>query len=221
MTRRAALTIEYGLLWLGLPAAAGAARLWIHLPILPLLWIVTAACLVSLLRDRSFHRRELWNIAALSDHWKPIALRFAVLGPMMFAAVWWLTPDMLLAFPKRNPGFWAVVMVAYPILSVYPQGIVWRSFLLHRYAALSDRPRVRWLAAAIAFGWLHVIFLNGQAPLLTLVGGYMFARTHQRSRSLVVSSIEHAMYGCCLFTAGWGWYFYHGSQQFVHATLGR
>jgi hypothetical protein len=212
MTHRARLWTEFVVLWLGLPTGLAVATWYTMVPIIPALWILAIACLVLLRADRTYANGELWNIGAVREHWRPILLRYLLAAPFIFLAVGLATPDRLLSFVLERPIIWAIVMVLYPILSVYPQGIVWRAFVLHRYAALAEHPRARRLLSAVAFSWLHVIFLNPIAPALTFIGGYLFARTHERSRSLAVSSIEHALYGMTVFTAGWGWFFYHGAR---------
>jgi len=103
-------------------------------------------------------------------------------------------------------------MIAYPLVSVYPQGLVLRAFLMHRYRPLFRSRWTRIAVSAVAFSFMHIILRNPVAVGLTLIGGVLFADTHLRSRSLVVSSVEHAMYGCLLFTVGWGRYFYHGAN---------
>jgi hypothetical protein len=45
--------------------------------------------------------------------------------------------------------------------------------------------------------------------LLTLAGGWLFARRFQRTRSLLVASVEH---GVLAFTIGLGDLFYHGTM---------
>ncbi|WP_423804206.1 hypothetical protein [Nitrosomonas nitrosa] len=47
----------------------------------------------------------------------------------------------------------------------------------------------------------------------TFVGGIMFAYTYHRHRSLLLASIEHALYGCFVFTIGLGWFFYHAAGR--------
>ena len=70
-------------------------------------------------------------------------------------------------------------------------------------------------ASAIAFGYAHIILENIFAMILSTIGGLFFARTYARHHSLAMVSIEHAAYGCLLFTIGLGYYFYGGAVQ-VH-----
>ena len=218
MTRKSALVMEYVLLWIALPAGLAASRSVWEWPVIVVLWIITTGCLVCLLRDRSFDRTELWNAKAVPRHIKPVLIRYAILGPLLFLVAWRFLPDWFLGFPRAKPLLWLAVMVGYPIISVYAQGIVWRSFMLHRYREVGPT-WVNIALATVAFSWLHVVFLNPIAPALTLVGGLLFATTHVKSRSLLVSSIEHALYGCTMITAGFGPYFFHGSQKFIQRLL--
>jgi membrane protease YdiL (CAAX protease family) len=104
--------------------------------------------------------------------------------------------------------------VLYPVVSVYPQGVLYRAFFLHRYAGLLPATPAGELALLVAsgaaFGFLHIIFRNPLAVVLTFFGGILFAWRYKETESLSVSSFEHALYGCWLFTVGLGQYFYHG-----------
>jgi membrane protease YdiL (CAAX protease family) len=96
-------------------------------------------------------------------------------------------------------------------VSVYPQEVIWRAFMFHRYRSLFRR---RWAiigASAIAFGHAHIVFHNWLAVGLCVIGGVLFARTFDRSRSTLAAWIDHALYGCLVFTIGIGRYFYSGS----------
>jgi len=105
---------------------------------------------------------------------------------------------------------WAAVMILYPVLSVYPQGIIYRSFLMHRYAPILPSGIVLIFVSAAAFAFMHIIFRNPLAVALTFAGGILFAWRYSTTGSLFTSSLEHALYGCWLFTIGLGQYFYHG-----------
>jgi hypothetical protein len=77
------------------------------------------------------------------------------------------------------------------------------------------------LANSLAFAWAHAFFLNGLAPVLSLVGGVLLALTWQRSRSFAAVCLEHALYGQIVFTVGIGWFFYTGSTHAVAELVGR
>ena len=61
-------------------------------------------------------------------------------------------------------------LFSYPILSVYPQGIVYRGFFFHRYRKLFPDRRLLILASALVFGYGHVIYDEPATVGLTMVG---------------------------------------------------
>jgi len=179
-------------------------------PIIPALWVLTAYCLFLLLRDPSFDRTLLWNSAALHTRWLRIFLLFLVLAGLIAAGIYSLHPDWLFVLVRNTPWFWLLVMVLYPVLSVYPQGIVFRAFFFQRYRQLFGSPTAIVIASALAFAFAHIVFRNWIAVGFTLIGGIIFARRYGQSRSLLTSSFEHALYGCWMFTVGLGDFFYRG-----------
>ena len=97
-------------------------------------------------------------------------------------------------------------MIFYPLLAVYPQELIYRAFLFRRYRSLFPSEKAMIHASALVFGFGHIIYGNVPAVVLTLIGGYLFALTYQRSKSILTVSIEHAhaLYGCLLYTVGFG-----------------
>ena len=178
----------------------------------PALWVWGLFCLALLLRDRGFERRQLWNLRGLRQELRPMLLRFAVLGTLIVLTVILLAPDSLLSLPRNNPGLWVTIMVAYPLASVYPQEVIFRAFFFRRYVALFGERWAMLVASAVAFGFVHIIFRNPIAISMTLVGGVLFSITYARSRSVLAASVEHALYGCLIFTIGIGSYFYTGAR---------
>src|SRR5262249_36132012 len=136
---------------------------------------------------------------------------FALITAIGVVAVLWYAPGAFLSLPRSNPSLWGLIMILYPVLSVYPQGVIYRLFLFERYRSLFGD---RWgivLASAVAFGFVHVVFRNPLAVALTVPAGVLFAMRYWRTGSLAASSFEHALYGCAIFTIGLGRWFYHGA----------
>jgi uncharacterized protein len=104
-------------------------------------------------------------------------------------------------------------MVLYPTLSVYPQGIVYRVFMFERYRALFGASWGIVVASAAAFVFVHIVFRNPLALVLTFLGGVLFGLRYWQTGSLFVSSFEHALYGCAIFTIGIGRSFYHSAMR--------
>ncbi len=184
--------------------------LWPLHPFL-LLLPVLGWCLVILLSDRCFDRARLWNVRGLRRDIGRILLVFVFGAAALASIVVLFEPQLLFGFVRVRPGLWALVMIFYPVVSVYPQEMVYRTFFFHRYRDLFPG-RWRMIAAsATTFGFMHIIFENGYAVILSLVGGWLFAQTYDRSRSTLAAVVEHGLYGCCIFTIGLGRYFYHGA----------
>ncbi|HQT67877.1 MAG TPA: CPBP family intramembrane metalloprotease [Acetobacteraceae bacterium] len=139
---------------------------------------------------------------------RSIIRRFVLYGLLLAFASRLLSPSHFLDLPRHRPILWLAIMLLYPLLSVWPQEMIYRQLLFRRYGALfSDRWSVI-LASAIAFGFAHIIFRNPVAVLLTLIGGLLFAHSYDRHRSLGLVWFEHSLYGCLIFTIGLGRFFF-------------
>lgn len=209
---RVRLAAEFAVVFAALPWAYAQGFVRVHL-FLALL-AMASACAVALLRDRTFDRRQLWNAAGMRGHRGRIALGFGLAAAALTGLVLALDGEDFLRLVRERPGLWALIMVCYPLLSVYPQEVIYRAFLLHRYRLLfrSEWSRIAASAGAFAFG--HVMFKDWWiAAGLTLLGGAMFAFTYLRTRSTLAAAIEHALFGCFLFTVGLGEYFYLGAAR--------
>ncbi|MDX1388111.1 MAG: CPBP family intramembrane glutamic endopeptidase [Acidobacteriota bacterium] len=207
--REAWLFAEYVVLFVGAPLAYVSDL--IPLPPIPALWILSGACLAILLGARDFDRRRLWNARRLRVRLLRALLPFLFAAPLLFVMTATVAPEKLFGMIRERPVLWGTLMVLYPVLSVYPQGLVYRAFIFHRYRPLFRNRWMRIVASALAFSMVHVIFENWIAPLLTLAGGLLFAWTYARTRSALVASFQHALFGCFSFTIGLGWFFYYAA----------
>lgn len=138
-----------------------------------------------------------------------VGLRFAGAAVALVVAVHFACPERLFDWPRTRPELWVTVLVAYPLLSVLPQEVLYRRFFFGRLRALRVDDRVIALASAAAFGLVHLIYRNAPAVALSLIGGWFFADTYRRSGSLALVCIEHALYGALVFTIGLGDNFSH------------
>jgi membrane protease YdiL (CAAX protease family) len=213
------LIIEFLALFVTLPLAYRFSPA--RIPALPVLWVVAGYAWWRLLMDPRFDRAKLWNLGQLPGRLGVILGIFAVVAFAIWLGVRRFAPDLEWSFVRQHPALWAVVMVAYPVLSVYPQGLLYRAFFFERYATLFPGKWTMILASAVAFAFLHVIFRNWLAVALTFAGGLLFAVRYAETGSLATSSFEHALYGCWLFTVGLGQYFYHGTIATVGTVMRR
>lgn len=176
----------------------------------PAIWLLGLYAWVALRRSAGGDRRELvrlprgsvWVSAGLT------ALAWVALAGSLLLA---LNPEALFGFPRRSPGVWLVVMIGYPLLSVPGQEIAFRSLVFARLEALlpGRLGAVVWAQAGL-FAWAHIVMWNWWAVLFCMIGGVLIGRTYARHRSLPLAIAQHALYGCLMFTVGWGQYFVAG-----------
>jgi membrane protease YdiL (CAAX protease family) len=185
-----------------------------RIPAIPMLWALMAYCLFILLHDPRFDRASLWNTLPFGRYALAILALFAAAAAIGIVLVRrFASPDLFLNLPRTNPRLWMLVMILYPVLSVYPQGIVYRAFVFERYRDLFGPPWAIVAASAFAFAYVHIVFRNSLALGLTLLGGILFGIRFLQTDSLFVTSFEHALYGCFMFTVGVGRSFHHASAR--------
>lgn len=198
--------LEWTLVFLGLPWLIALEVVLI--PKLLALALVAVAAVVILWKDPTYSFRKDW--AGRKDHpgWKRLVLKSAVVAAFFVILVLLLHPEQLFAFPRQNTGLWMTLMVVYPLFSAFPQEVIYRSFYFHRYRRIFGSSILLTLTSAFTFAFLHIIYDNWWALLLSFAGGVIFALTYRKNRSLLLTATEHAIYGCLMFTIGLGSYFY-------------
>ena len=139
-------------------------------------------------------------------HWLLLRLMLSTGGLLLAVLV--LNPQQLFNLPGRQPGLWALILLLYPFISALPQEFAYRTFYFWRYAALFPQPRIMVASNALAFSFLHLMYDNWVAVVLSLIGGVYFALTYQQSGRLIFPWLEHSLYGQIIFTIGLGQYFY-------------
>ncbi len=177
---------------------------------IPLLLVFGAAAFGYLRRNAP---GNLWRASALRPALPSMLTLWVIAAVAMIAVVAWLLPDDLFNLPREQAVIWAAVAVFYPLLSVYPQELIFRGFLMHRYAPVFGTGPGIIAASAAAFGFVHIIYGSIVSVVLTLAAGWLFARRYQRTQSLLAVSVEHALYGVLAFTVGLGDFFYHGANR--------
>lgn len=207
---------EFVLLYVGIPFL-----LTIFLParmLLPCLWIMCIGVLFYMRRDRSFNSRSLISWTGLRYFVRKPLPRIFLAALLLTGSLALYRPAQLLRLPRSSLMLWLTIMLLYPLLSVAPQALIFRSLYLHRYGGLFSRRSVRIGVGALVFSLAHLPFLNLWSLVLTAPGGWFFLDTYERTGSLPLSWLEHAIYGNLIFTLGWGAWFYHGGTQALLAS---
>jgi uncharacterized protein len=203
------LVVEASFLFIALPAA-----MYVHTTQLGLaitLWMATLYAIVNLSRYKDFSWEKAWQGKTWPLKARQFALlRFIIATPLIVALTFYLAPDRLFVFPTQHTILWLIVMVLYPLLSTMPQEILFRTFFFHRYQKLFSGAPALIVINALGFGFVHIVFHNWVAPVLSILGGLSFAYSYNQHKSLKWVVIEHAAYGCMIFTIGLGFYFVNG-----------
>lgn len=220
LTSKPYLYAELLILMLAIPAAIYKFDLIRYM--LPMLWVIAFYCWQVHRRTTDRRWRDDWDSSKLRwEFIRPIVIRFALCAAFLAIATWMLMPERFLSLLLQKPAFWLLIMIAYPILSVLPQEIIFRQFFFERYKAIFKTRELTIIASGLAFGMAHIIFQNWVAPLLTAVGGILFALTYAKHRALSLVSLEHALFGDFIFTIGLGYYFYHGTVGALAVATGQ
>jgi len=85
--------------------------------------------------------------------------------------------------------------IVYSFLSVTAREFTYRTFFFHSYCELFNSTAIFLITNAFLFALAHIMFENTVVLLMTFVGGLFFAYTYDKTKSLLVVSIEHAIYG--------------------------
>lgn len=210
--RNLLLWTEFALLYFFLPLFYA-----FHRQSSPLLFLVLMglAGVIFLYKNRSFRNKFFLNKKGWIRDLPRILRLFAViaLGLLLFTAL--VYPHALFNCPRNHFSLWLSLMVIYPLLAVYPQELIYRAFLFHRYGELLPKKRHLIHLSATAFAFGHIIYFHPLSIILTFFGGYLFSWTYFKTRSLLAVSFEHALYGCLLYTIGLGQFFYTGFDQLI------
>lgn len=211
LERRVWLLCELVLFYVGAPFA----MLWVihtyHIPLFVVLQPVLLAFIAYLLWDDGFRLSRELSIGIKVRTLVIILAVFLVLGSAITLATYLRFPNRFFAFPMYRPDLWQFVILAYPMASVLPQELVYRTFFFHRYGPLFGE--ARWVAIAVnglLFGLGHVIFDNVIAVVGTAVAGVLFAYRYETTRSFWAVWLEHSLYGALVFTVGLGGFFFTG-----------
>ena len=212
-TRKMLIWVEFGLLFFLVPYYYA-----FHHESSPLVFLLLLGLfgLFYLYKSRSFRNEFFLNKQGWMRDLPRILLIFALMAVLLFAFTFFVYPECLFYCPTHHFTIWLSLMVMYPLLSVYPQELIYRAFLFHRYGQHLPQQKHVIHLSAITFSFGHIIYFHPLSIILTFFGGYLFAWTYARTRSLLAVSFEHALYGCLLYTIGLGRFFYTGFDKLIN-----
>ena len=191
-----------------------ASLLFVALPIIMAFpisaWVKLVSALAAVIyvvatlyTNKQFNRDVLISLGN-RPQWRRVLIKFGLFALVSTVLVAYFLPDKLFVVPFEYTLMWLAISVFYVVFSVYPQELIYRQFFFFRYRVLVEKESVFIALNAMLFCLAHLLFWNSIVLALTLAGGFLFAYTFSRSRSLMFTSIEHSFYGVWLFTLGIG-----------------
>ena len=174
------------------------------LPKFSVLIMLSIFAMTIVLSKREVYKKNLLSFKINPTTQKKIVKRFLVLIPAVFILSAILTPSQLFRYPVKEPINWVLTAPIYSLFSALPQEILYRVFFFQRYKPIFRKKSTLFLANALAFSFLHIIYNNPVAPILSFAGGYLFSSTYNDTGSLPITALEHSIYGYFIFTAGLG-----------------
>ncbi len=144
------------------------------------------------------------NLTHLKKHFKIILIRGLVIIITTIIFVWFTDKNVLFYVPQNNPRLWGIILFVYSFFSVFPQELMYRTFYFSRYKSIFKNTTWLIFINALVFSIAHVLFKNTLVLLITFIGGLLFALSYYKTKSTMYVTLEHAIYGCWLFTVGMG-----------------
>lgn len=136
--------------------------------------------------------------------WKTTLIKLVIIAVVTTLYMWLVDATNLYVVILNKPLLWVVILFVYSFFSVYPQELIYRTFFFQRYQSLFKNDTFFLIINAALFSLAHIFFKNTLVLFLTFIGGLLFAFTFKKTKSTLLVSIEHAIYGCWLFTVGMG-----------------
>lgn len=136
--------------------------------------------------------------------WKRTLIQLIIIVILTTIYMWFIDRNNLFVVILNKPWLWIGILFVYSFFSVYPQELIYRTFFFQRYRSLFKSEVLFIVVNAIVFSLAHIFFRKGLVMIITFVGGILFALTFKKTKSTLLVSIEHAIYGCWLFTVGMG-----------------
>jgi membrane protease YdiL (CAAX protease family) len=180
---------------------------FIPVPLLLILLALGITVHLFLRYDPAFDRNNFYNWKSGKKEIGRIILLFVPMAAIMVVLIWQTDRTKLFYLPSTNPLFLLMISIFYPVFSVVPQGLAYRALFFHRYGNLFPGNTLRIVISAILFSFGHILYKNALVLLLAFFAGLIFAYRYYKTKSLMISVLEHSLYGVWLFTCGLGYFF--------------
>jgi uncharacterized protein len=169
-----------------------------------ILFLLALVALLILYCDQNFDKKRLFRFNCKKIQLLTIIWRFGISSAGFLLLILIFSPNSFSQIPLNKPLPWIASSISYLSMSVIPQELLYRAYLFHRYRSLFKGKLLPIVMSTLSFSFAHIVYGNFFAFSLTLIGGYFFSVTYQKSRSLIITVAEHFMYGMLIFSSGLG-----------------
>jgi membrane protease YdiL (CAAX protease family) len=169
-----------------------------------ILFLLAIISLLLLCCDRNFDKKVFLRFHCTKNQLLTIFWRFGLSSAGILLLILIFSPNSFSLVPLNKPLPWIASSISYLSMSVIPQELLYRAYLFHRYRLLFKGKLLPIVISTLSFSFAHIVYENYFALGLTLIGGYFFSVTYQKSRSLIITVVEHFMYGMLIFSSGVG-----------------
>lgn len=160
-------------------------------------------CLWLSINQQLFSKKDFFQLQQ-HRYWKKIVVYFFLIAFSTTFLVWKFLPENFFVVVKKAPLFWIGLILFYCIFSVYPQELLYRLFFFKRYATITSSTSFLISINILIFPLAHLFFHSWLVLLITIIGGVLFSISYHKTKSLLVTFLEHSLYGSWLFTVGMG-----------------
>ncbi|MFT6361314.1 MAG: membrane protease YdiL (CAAX protease family) [Candidatus Paceibacteria bacterium] len=113
-------------------------------------------------------------------------------------------PDAFFRLITTDIKFWLLIVFIYSVGSVLPQEVIYRNIFWRRYRELFSNTYIFIITNAALFSLSHIFLESWIVIGVTFAGGLLFGFTYEKTKSTLLVTTEHSLYGLVLFTIGIG-----------------
>lgn len=197
--------IEIILLFLGVPFLVSYFS--VNQTIIPSL-ILISLIIYLIHRNNSIFKESFQspNVSVVQYYKKTFPFLLLLVGFILLTA-WIFVPDTFLRAPPDISSLF--LLFAYPLFSVIPQEIIFRSFFFSRYRPYFKHDISFVFLNSFLFSFAHIMFNNIFILFVTFVGSLFLCYVYLRTKSIWIVVLEHSLYGLVLLFSGYYKYMLH------------
>ena len=158
--------------------------------IIPVLLLVCLYCIIIYcIENRNFSSefKKIFNINI--NILIRIIIRWMFASLILLIITFYFFNEKFFIIQNNKPEILWKIMILYPIFSALPQEFIFCKFFFYRYKSIFKSDNNLVISSALFFAITHILFLNFIAPILSFIGGLLFANTYNKHRSLLLVSI--------------------------------